>query len=375
MPSGASPNTVAYLLTGLGTCAVCQGSMAVRTSFAKGQRLAYLECLTRRMKGSKICSNGLVVPLKDAEEAVLRTFDAELLRPDRILRVVARVVAQLTPDPTTLTGERTRLKSEVTKVERELAHLTTAVAAGEPLPALITSVKDREAALAGLRTTLTQLDQREAVAQLDTPALEAKLNKVLAEFYTIQKRHPAAGRSLLQKVLSGKIVFTPVVGPDRAFYKLEWLGYIGGLLTEELAALAPSAKRAPQRQQLHRWWPQGDPYGGGPPAYIRGKRFRRPALAGAARDRHAAGRAGTVPSVRSRANTRGSIRRSMRRTAQESPGPSPTRARAPGGDREWRPGYVVLARARTISRQKAGRSSGLREVIRLPSTTTSLSDH
>ncbi len=165
-PPGSSPNTVAYLLTGLGTCAVCQGSMAVRTSFAKGQRLAYLECLTRRMKGSKICSNGLVVPLKDAEEAVLRTFDAELLRPDRILRVVARVVAQLTPDPTTLTGERTRLKSEVTKVERELAHLTTAVAAGEPLPALITAIKDREAALAGLRTTLTQLDQREALAQL-----------------------------------------------------------------------------------------------------------------------------------------------------------------------------------------------------------------
>jgi len=238
-PPGSSPNTIAYLLTGLGICSVCQGSMAVRTSFAKGQRLAYLECLTRRMKGSKICSNSLVVPLKDTEEAVLRAFDAELLRPELILAVVARVVAQLTPDAATLTAERTRLKLELTKVERELAHLTTAVAAGEPLPVLLTAIKDREQALAGLRTSLTQLDQREALAQLDTPALEAKLNTVLAEFYTIQKRHPAAGRSLLQKVLMGKIVFTPVVGPDRAFYKLEWLGYVGGLLTEELEALAP----------------------------------------------------------------------------------------------------------------------------------------
>lgn len=35
----------------------------------------------------------------------------------------------------------------------------------------------------------------------------------------------------------------------------------------------------------------------------------------------------------------------------------------------------VLARVRTISRQNGGRSSGFREVIRLPSTTTSLSDH
>ena len=35
----------------------------------------------------------------------------------------------------------------------------------------------------------------------------------------------------------------------------------------------------------------------------------------------------------------------------------------------------VLARVRTISRQNGGRSSGFREVIGLPSTTTSLSDH
>jgi DNA invertase Pin-like site-specific DNA recombinase len=244
-PPGSSPNTIAYLLTGLGTCAICQGSMAVRTSFAKGQRLAYLECLTRRMKGSKICSNALVVPLKAAEEAVLRTLDQELFRPDRILRVVARVVATLTPDPTTLTAERTRLKTESLKVERELAHLTTAVAAGGDLPALLTALKDRETALAGLRTTLTQLDKREALAQLDHGALEAKLSAKLADFANLQARHPAAGRSLLQKVLQGKIVFTPVTGPDRVFYRLEWLGYIGGLLTEELAALAPRRRSEP----------------------------------------------------------------------------------------------------------------------------------
>ena len=38
-------------------------------------------------------------------------------------------------------------------------------------------------------------------------------------------------------------------------------------------------------------------------------------------------------------------------------------------------GYAVFASARMISRQKAGRSSGFRDVIRLPSTTTSESDH
>ena len=241
-PPGSSPNTIAYLLTGLGTCAVCQGSMAVRTSFAKGQRLAYLECLTRRMKGSKICSNALVVPLKAAEEAVLARMYSHLLRPEAILEAVQRVVARLTPDPATLTAERTRLKTESLKVERELANLTRAVARGDGLETLLGAVKDRETALAGLRATLTQLDTREALAQLDTPALEAKLINKLSDFLNLQARQPAAARSLLQKVIQGKIVFTPVTGRDRVFYGLEWLGYIGGLLTEELAALAPRCR-------------------------------------------------------------------------------------------------------------------------------------
>jgi len=43
----------------------------------------------------------------------------------------------------------------------------------------------------------------------------------------------------------GKIVFTPVQAPDRAFYRLEWLGYIGGLLTEELAGSLPVVGASP----------------------------------------------------------------------------------------------------------------------------------
>src|SRR5713101_5714951 len=41
----------------------------------------------------------------------------------------------------------------------------------------------------------------------------------------------------------------------------------------------------------------------------------------------------------------------------------------------FRSSYAVLLRDLTISRQKAGMSSGLREVMRLPSTTTSSSTH
>src|SRR5712691_11903 len=53
--------------------------------------------------------------------------------------------------------------------------------------------------------------------------IDAKLRANLADFLNLQARHPAAARSLLQKLIEGKIVFTPVTALDRAFYNLEWL--------------------------------------------------------------------------------------------------------------------------------------------------------
>jgi site-specific DNA recombinase len=257
-PPGSSPNTVAYLLTGLGVCATCHGSMAVRTSFAKGQRLAYLECLTRRMKGSKICSNALVVPLKAAEEAVLRTLDAELFRPDRILRVVARVVATLTPDPTTLTAERTRLKTESLKVERELSHLTTAVAAGGDLPALLTALKDRETALAGLRTTLTQLDKREALAPARYPGAGGQAAREAGRLREPASAPSRGGALALAEGAPGQDRVHP---GDRARSRVLQVGVAG--LHRRAAdggtrgARSSASERGPRFPRLHRWWPQG----------------------------------------------------------------------------------------------------------------------
>jgi hypothetical protein len=106
---------------------------------------------------------------------------------------------------------------------------------------LLDSIKDRETALGGLRASLAALDQQEALTQLDTATLEARLRATLADFSALRSQHPARARSLLMKVISGRITFTPVVSPDRRYYKLEWLGYFGGLLSEEVTALSPRA--------------------------------------------------------------------------------------------------------------------------------------
>lgn len=54
----------------------------------------------------------------------------------------------------------------------------------------------------------------------------------------------ASGRRplALKKLLNARIRFTPITGPDRAYYRVEWDAVIGGLLSEELDVLAPRAQ-------------------------------------------------------------------------------------------------------------------------------------
>jgi DNA invertase Pin-like site-specific DNA recombinase len=237
-PLGSAP-MLNYLLSGLGTCGACGGSMAIRTSGGLPRR-AWLECLTHRSKGARACSNTLRVALKPTEEAILSKMEQDLLRPEVLVAAIQRVLAKLTPSPAALEAERSRIKAQITTAERELATLGAAVAQGGPLQTLLEQIRDREKVLSGLRTTVTQLDHQEALIQLDPPALEAKLRGKLQDFTGLRQRHPAAARSLLRKVISGRITFTPVTGTDRAYYRVEWLGCFGALLAEELEALSPA---------------------------------------------------------------------------------------------------------------------------------------
>jgi len=74
----------------------------------------------------------------------------------------------------------------------------------------------------------------------------------------------ASGRRplALKKLLNARIRFTPITGPDRAYYRVEWDTVIGGLLSEEQDALAPRAEdsgRGRHEGRLLRRRGDGDP--------------------------------------------------------------------------------------------------------------------
>jgi len=117
-----------YLLTGLLTCACCGGSMEV-LSRRTGKRRAYVyRCATNRRKGAHICGNGLVTPLQDTDESVLRTIEETILNPEVLKRAIAYAEDALARDQSAEQGDA--LEADLASVQQAIRRLTSAIVAG-----------------------------------------------------------------------------------------------------------------------------------------------------------------------------------------------------------------------------------------------------
>jgi site-specific DNA recombinase len=108
-----------YLLTGVGACAGCGGSMAVlkRAHGSRGHRLQvpFYGCMTRHLRGDAICGNALEVPLEAADEAVLTAASGRLVD-------VPETVDRL-PKEVRLSGTAPRVNNSPDRLTRDLVAL------------------------------------------------------------------------------------------------------------------------------------------------------------------------------------------------------------------------------------------------------------
>lgn len=236
-----------YLLTGMATCAVCRGGLTVRRSAGQGKvRVLTYACLVHHTRGPQVCSNNLAMPVAVADRAVLTLIESVVLRPEVIVAAVEEAVARLRPaDEAT---ERQRLHAELARAEKELDHLTTAIATGGQVATLVAAVRERERQRDHLRQELTALDQLAQVARLDLAQLKQALEAKLAEWRGLLTRHVQAARQILRKVLDGRLVFTPYKD-DGGYYTFEGVGRLEPILagTVLLENQLPKALVTPER--------------------------------------------------------------------------------------------------------------------------------
>ena len=193
--SGRPPRAgVKNLLAGLATCGVCGGGLIVETSSRKRGRVAEYVCARRRRNGS--CANALRVPVDTVNEAVLQAIEEHALTPEAVEQVV-----QLT-ERDDVREQQDALGRERKDVEKRIARLVAAIETGGDPPSLVAKVRELETRRAAIVRRLISLSP---VPRLAPQVIENRL----AEWRRLLRASTTQGRAVLQRVLRGRITFTP----------------------------------------------------------------------------------------------------------------------------------------------------------------------
>jgi site-specific DNA recombinase len=224
-----------YILTGLGTCAACGGSMAVlkRAHGPRGNRrqVPFYGCMTRHLRGDAICKNGLEVRLADAEEAVLTAVEHDVLRVEVLETSLYKAVATLQAPPA-FEDRGGDLREELARIEAEVIRLVQAVTAGGEIPALVGAMQERERRRLHLRTELAAIERQAPVRQDDGDVERALavMREALTDWQGMLRQETGPARRAMQALLKGRLVFTPQERDGERFYTFDGEGSISPII-------------------------------------------------------------------------------------------------------------------------------------------------
>jgi site-specific DNA recombinase len=191
-PKSATQN----LLAGLATCALCGGGLIVETSARKRGRVPEYVCARRRLNGT--CPNALRMAAREVNEAVLQAIEEHALTPEAIEAVI-----QLS-ERDDVADLQAKLDSERKDIEKKITRLVGLVETGSAPAALIERLHELEARLHALAV--------EAVALRPVPRLApAVIENRLAEWRRLLRQSTTQSRTVLQRIIRGRITFTPRV--------------------------------------------------------------------------------------------------------------------------------------------------------------------
>ena len=184
------------LLAGLATCGVCGGGLVVElTGTMKNGRRALYVCARRKLNAT-FCANELRMPATELNEAVLQAVEEHALSPEAVEQVIALT------ERDDQQAQQTVLTKERAELDKRLARLLDAIETGGDAASLMARVRELEGKRASLDADLAAL---RPVPRLAPAVVEGRL----AEWRRLLRSSVTQGRAVLQRVLQGRIVFTP----------------------------------------------------------------------------------------------------------------------------------------------------------------------
>lgn len=195
--SGRPPKHAALnLLAGLATCGLCGGGLIVERGTTRGRpQIPYYICHRHRMNGT--CTNALRMPVEDMNEEVLQAVEEHALTPEAVESVI------LFSERDDITDRKQTLDAERKDIEKRIARLVAAIESGTDTPAaLLVRLKELQERLSAITTELLNM---RPVPRLPAAVIESRL----AEWRRLLRASTTQGRTVLQRVLRGRLTFTP----------------------------------------------------------------------------------------------------------------------------------------------------------------------
>jgi hypothetical protein len=213
------------------------------------QRAFFYACSSFHHRGKTVCANSLEMRLPDAEEAVLRALERELLDPEileaAIARAAPRVASPAEDDPA---ARRRSLEAALVQAENALARLTEAVSQGGAVATLVQASRDQERRQQTLRAELANLDRPRALP-LSIGNLKEVLRAKAEEWQALLRKHAPIARQMVRKLVEGRIVFTP----DREGRRYTFLA-TGTLANFFSGIVCPQGLASPTGTERLWWW-------------------------------------------------------------------------------------------------------------------------
>ena len=196
-----------YLLSDFARCATCGWSMTVITRSHGKTRKPFLGCLSHYKRGPHVCPNGKLVPLANADDAILAKLKADALDPSVVSNIVEMVFARLAPG--SIAADVARLQGELHEVESIIANLARAIERASDLDPLIAQMRERQQQREGLLKAVASTQTLEQI-HLDRDSIEAEVQEHVAKWReTLATAAVDGGRALLREVMTGPLMLTP----------------------------------------------------------------------------------------------------------------------------------------------------------------------
>ena len=217
-----------YLLSGLGQCGVCGGSLVAMTRGHGRHRAKFYGCVYHHKRGATVCSNSVQIRQEVLDAALLEAISGALDEPV-VEAAVERAVERLRSRQGQTADRGHELHRELSLVEGRIGHLLDAVKRGRATEVLLETLEVEDKRKRVLLGELGEVEGQARIASLDVRRLAQELTSRASDARGLLGRHVPQARRMLRALLAGRLVCEPFEEKHGRGYRFRATGTYAGL--------------------------------------------------------------------------------------------------------------------------------------------------